>query len=184
MKTKNVLLAAVFASFSMVACAELSKGTKVKEPMIQLDSTISVHLGNSLSNLLFSPKKVTCYHLLHKRDISENEIQPVKGYVRDTLLATLTDKQTAVLQFVLLSNPNSYSEDIISVEAPYLPVIEFVFVDKKKNTASVIVSTSDRSWSIFFDGKEQFNFNYSDARLFERFCMQFLEKYKHNPLQR
>ena len=174
----------MFASTCMMACAESPKGPAVKEPWIQPDSTISVQLGNSLSNLLFMPKKVVCHHLLHKQNISENEIQPVKGYVRDTLLATLTDKETAVLQFLLLSNPNSYSEDIISIEAPYLPVIEFVFTDKKKNTASVIVSTSDRSWSIFYDGKEQFNFNYSDARLFERFCKQFLDKYNPKTSQR
>lgn len=165
-------------SCCFVACAETQiKTGNTNECWNRPDSVVAQQLGTGLTRVLFSPKKVRCYHLLSKQNISDKEIQPVKGFVRDTLLATFTPDKIAVLQYVLLSNTNSYSEDIVSIEAPYRPVIEFEFTDKKKVTASVIISLSDRSWVIIYDGKEQFKYNYADARLLERFCNHFLNPY-------
>ena len=92
-------------------------------------------------------------------------------------MATFSREQIAILQYILLSNEKSYSEDIISIEAPYRPVLEFEFTGTKKSTASVVISLSDRSWAIMYDGKEQFRYNYADIRLFEEFCNIFIKKY-------
>lgn len=161
----------------LVACAKTVKNKQTHTGLLHPDSVIVHELGKSLSNVLFSPKKVKCYHLLSKQGILDSEIQPVKGVVRDTLLATLTPNNISLIQYLLLSNTQSYSEDIISIEAPYRPIIEFEFIDKNKITASVIISISDRSWGIIYDGKEQFKYNYADARLLERFCNYFLNQY-------
>lgn len=177
MKQKILLFAIVLMSFNFVACVDTANGKTSRDMWLRPDSTISQQLGASLTNVLFSPKKVTCYHLIRKKDITDKDVQPIKGYVRDSLLTVFTDKQTAVLQYLLLTNNKSYSEDIISIEAPYVPVIEFEFADKKKRVASVIISLSDRSWTIMYDEKEQFNYNYADARLLDRFCNLFLEGY-------
>lgn len=164
-------------NFCFTACAETPKSQKTGSEWNQPDSVIADQLGNSLKEILFSPKKVKCFHLLQKQNIAENEVQPVKTYVRDTLLTALSNEQTAVLQYLLLNNDKSYSEDIVSIEAPYRPVLEFEFADKKKRTASVVVSLSDRSWAIMYDGKEQFRYNYADARLLEQFCDYFIKMY-------
>ena len=81
------------------------------------------------------------------------------------------------MQYLLLSNSKSYAEEIISIEAPYVPVLEFEFIGNKKATASVIISMSDRSWTIMYDGKQQFEYNYVDARLVDRFCNFFINLY-------
>lgn len=178
MKIKILVFLAILMSCCFVACAKTPvHDDKTDECWNMPDSTVVKQLGTSLTRVLFSPKKVKCYHLLSKQNISEKEIQPVKGFVRDTLLTTLTKSQTAVLQYLLLSNTKSYSEDVVSIEAPYRPVIEFEFISKKKISASVIISISDRSWVIIYDGKEQFKYNYADARLLERFCNYFLSPY-------
>ena len=174
------MLATMIMSFNFVACAGTPKNKTIRDGWLKPDSTISQQLGASLSSLLFSPKKVVCYHLVHKQNVSDNEVQPIKGYVRDSVLAVFSDKQTEILQYLFLSNKESYSEDIISIEAPYIPIIEFEFIDKKKRTANVIISLSDRSWSIIYDEKEQFRYNYADAKLLERFCNCFLNSYYHN----
>lgn len=172
-----LMLTVLLMNFSFTACAGAPKSQKISSEWNQPDSVIANQLGNSLKEILFSPKKVKCFHLLQKQSIAENEVQPVKTYVRDTLFATLSNEQVAVLQYLLLNNEKSYSEDIISVEAPYRPVLEFEFTDKKKRTANIIVSLSDRSWAIMYDGKEQFRYNYADVRLFEQFCNYFIKMY-------
>ena len=177
MKAKILMLIALFMNFSFMACAGTPKQKIAKNDWNQPDSVIASQLGTSLKEVLFSPKKVNCYHLLQKQNIAENEIQPVKSYVRDTLLTAFSKEQTAVLQYLLLDNEKSYSEDIISIEAPYRPVLEFEFIGAKNRKASVVVSLSDHSWGIMYDGKEQFKYNYADVRLFEKFCNYFIKKY-------
>lgn len=177
MRAKFLMLIVLLMNISLGACAGTPKQTSASNDWNQPDSVISTQLGTSLKDVLFSPKKVKCYHLRQKQNIADNVIQPVRTYVRDTLLATFSKEQTAVLQYLLLNNEKSYSEDIISLEAPYRPVIEFEFTGAKKRFASVIISLSDRSWAIMYDGKEQFRYNYADARLFEQFCYYFINKY-------
>ena len=162
-----------------MACAGTPNGkTKTGDAdWITVDSTITRELGRSLTDVLFSPKKVECYHLLREKNIDKDVIQPLEGFIRDYKIGTMNLKQIGVLQFTLLSNTRSYSEDIVSIEAPYVPVIEFEFIGNKKRTASVIISTSDRSWVIVYDGKEQFKYNYADAQLIDRFCKSLLDKY-------
>jgi len=179
MKTKFLLISTLIMSLSFTACALPPFGKKkvACEEWMQLDSLIKQELSNSLTETLFSPKKVRCYHLLHKQEIKKGDVQPIKGYVRDTLLCNLQTDQIAVFQYLLLSNAQSYSEEIISIEAPYIPILEFEFIGNKKKLASVIISLSDRSWCIIYDGKLQFKYNYADAKLFERFCKYFVELY-------
>lgn len=178
MKIRTLLFLTLVTCVNFSACAEFKRGNKkVSEEWMLPDTAITQCIGNSLSDILFAPKKVKCYHLIKKRDIGEKDIQPIKGVVRDTLLCTLTDAQKAVLQYVLLGNIRSYSEEIISIEAPYIPALEFEFIGRRKVAASVIISLSDRSWIIMYDGKQQFKYNYADAQLFERYCNYFMNLY-------
>lgn len=85
--------------------------------------------------------------------IREKDIQVVKGYVRNTLLTTLNEGQTAILQYLLLSNPACYSKDTVLVQSPYLPSLEFEFQKQGKPTISIIVSNIDKSWQMLVNGE-------------------------------
>lgn len=141
------------------------------------DSIVINQFGKSLTQVLFAPEEVRCYHLSYNDSTKSDKILMEEGYVRDTLLAVLDEKQIGALQYILLSNSKSYSIDSIKVESPCLPIIEFEFTVEKMDTANVVLSLSDNSWSIFYDGKQQFNYNYADHEIMERYCRTFLNLY-------
>lgn len=177
---KNILIACLLMCGSILACAENPKGDKNAEKVLTPDTTVVKELGNSLSNLLFAPQKVKCYYISKKKNIPEGQYQPIKGFARDSLLATLSSKEIAIIQYLLINNKGSYSFDKIAIEAPNIPELEFEFSAGKKKIASVIISTSDRTWQIMYDGKQQIKYNYADARSLERFCQHYINLY-YNP---
>ena len=67
--------------------------------------------------------------------------------------------------------------DSVVVRSPYMPQLEFEF-SKKKQVAHVLLSTSDFSWTVVYDGKKQFNYNYKDNGTIERFCEMIMKKQK------
>lgn len=148
------------------------------------DTLIYNQLGQKLTDILFMPDSVKCYYLAHKDSIGEKDSFAVKGYVRDTLLAILNEKQTSILQYILLSNKGNYSQDSIKIEAPYMPIIEYKFLKKENPPASVVLSTSDRTWGVFYEDKQQFKYNYTDSHVIERFCDYFLNMYNRNTKKR
>ena len=163
---------------AMAGCAN-SKGYVAHEipSWLAPDSTICSHLDGELKEVLFMPDSVECYVLARKDSVPENELSPVEGYARDSLMAKFDIQETTVLQYVLLSNPRSYSTDSVKIEAPYLPVLEFVFFRENMSPASVILSVSDRSWVVMYDGKRRFKYNYADWRAVERFCSFYSNEY-------
>lgn len=180
MKKRNFLFICTFLSLCICACASTPKEKKVAQNHLAPDSLIIKELGNSLTTLLYSPKQVKCYHISKKKEIKENEIQPIKGFVRDTLISKLDAGQTAILQFLLINNRDSYSKDSIAIEAPNIPELEFEFSAGRKKIASIIISTSNRRWQVIYDGKKQFECYYADAKSLERFCQYFITNYYNN----
>jgi len=156
----------------MSSCFNIKKCVKDDETnWIMSDSIVMKHLNENLFNLLSTPDSVKCYYLMYKAS------KETKGYVRDTLLAVLDNKQIAILQYLLVGNPHSYKIDSMKIEAPYIPIIEYEFLKKESLPASAIISTSDRTWSLLYKGKKLFEYNYGDARVTERFCNYFLNMY-------
>ena len=162
----------------MAGCANSQACVSEEIPFwLTPDSTICSHLDGDLKKVLFMPDSVKCYVLVQKDSISEKGLSPVENYVRDSLMAEFGVRETTVLQYVLLSNPQSYSTDSVKIEAPYLPILEFVFSRENSSSASVILSVSDRSWAIMYDNKQQFRYNYADWRTVERFCSFYINEY-------
>lgn len=157
------LLLCISSCFSTKKCVEANETN-----WIMSDSVVASYLDENLSNLLSAPDSVKCYSLMYKVG------KETKGYMRDTLLAILDCEQIAILQYLLVGNPYSYKVDSMKIEAPYIPIIEYEFLKKDSLPASIIVSTSDRSWSLSRKGKKLLKNTYSDAHMIERFCDYFL----------
>lgn len=185
MKTKVLFLLTVFTmtvSFSFAACStngatkKQVKKTTMKEVNIKPDSAAYACLGKTLTDVLFSPKKVKCYHVVAKDKVDkEKDIEIHSHFVRDTLIAELDTKLIGVLQHELLSDGQNYKKDSVRVRSPYAPQLVFVF-EKKKEVAYVLVSLSDFSWSVVYDDKLQFNYNYEDKKAIKRFCDMFVKQ--------
>lgn len=140
------------------------------------DTIINKQLGQNLADIFFCPDSVKCYYITYKDSIKNNDIQVIKSYVRDSSFIDLNESQISILQFVLPSNLRNYSDDTIKVQSPYIPCLEFEFTKKGKNSASILVSTSDHSWQIVQKGKVHSTYNYVETKSIERFCQYFIDR--------
>lgn len=178
MKKLFLIMMMTLTVTGMTSCS--AKGTKksLEKGMITPDSVAYQALGKSLSEILFSPTKVNVYSLKAKDRVGKNDVEVEDHIVRDSLIATLSKEEIAILQYILLSDGESYKNDSIIVRSPYVPVIEFEFV-KKKAEAQIVVSLSDRTWTLFYDDKKQFNWNFADKKAVIRFCKHYLNQIKN-----
>ena len=172
---KEKLLFLVMSLFAITSCASCNEvNEKMSKYAIRPDSAVYYMLGKTMSDILFTPSKVTCYTLKGKATVAKEDLEVEPHYVRDSLIAKLDASQIALLQFNLLADVENYKEDSLIVRSPYVPCIEFCFEKKKLQPVHVIISLYDFSWTVVFDDKRQFNWNYEDKRLMERYCKMIL----------
>lgn len=176
MKKLFLILMMTLTVTGMTSCSAKTPKGGQSDPMFSPDSTVYKSLGKSLSEILFSPKTVKVYSLKGVENVGKNDIEIEDHFVRDTLVATLDAKQIALFQYLLLANEENYKNDSVQIRAPYLPQLEFEFTRKKEQTAHVVVSVNDRTWTVVYDDKVQFNWNYANKSLVARFCNYFIEK--------
>lgn len=157
-----------FGSCTSEPAKKETKTEKVEETWLTPDSASYSQLGKNLSNILFSPTKVECYHLVFNDSITGNDVQVERNIARGSLITTLDKSQIALLQFALFKPAESYQQDSIAVRAPYDPQLVFVFT-KKKEQAQVIVSPNDMTWTVIYDDKRQFNYNFANKETLLRF---------------
>ena len=160
----------------MSSCSAKTPKGSHPNSMFSPDSIVYKRLGKSLSEILFSPAKVKVYSLKGVENVGKNDVEIEDHFVRDTLVATLDSKQIALFQYLLLANEENYKNDSVQIRAPYLPQLEFEFIKKKDQIAHVVVSVNDRTWTVVYDDKVQFNWNYANKSLVARFCNYFIEK--------
>lgn len=159
----------------MASCGDFGKKPEIGS--IHPDSAVYAMLGKTMSEVLFNPSSVTCYTLKGKAEADPKDFQVEPHWVRDSLVGKLSPQMFGVLQFALIANPENYKNDTIRIKAPYIPILEIEF-KQKKNVVHVLVSTSDRTWTIMYDDKRQIHFNYHDCELIDRFCDLFLKTEK------
>lgn len=168
----------VLSTFSFATCSAINDKQppkQEKQEWLKPDSASYSQLGKNLTTILFSAQKVECYSLKFSDKKGADDIEIEKNIIRDSLLAILNADQKAVLRYILLSPAQSYQDDTIRVRAPYSPVLEFVFYHKKmKQQAHVIMSLNDMTWTVIYDDKRQFNYNYTNKDAVTRFCKYFL----------
>ena len=176
---KSILLLVMLLPgvFCMASCGDFGKKPEIG--LVQPDSAVYAMLGKTMSEVLFNPGSVTCYTLKGKVEVDPSEFQVEPHWVRDSLIGKLSPETYGILQFVLVSNNENYKNDTLCIKAPYIPVLEFEF-KQKKNVVHVLISTSDRTWTIMYDEKRQIHFNYHDCDVIERFCRMVLESDKLN----
>lgn len=170
---KNYLFFVLFSVLTISCFAakeqKMKKESKPAVYAIQPDSNTYTILGKTMTDILFSPSKVTCYAVKGKAQVDKTDFELEPHYVRDSLIAKLTPSQVALFQFLVLSDKSNYSQESIKVRSPYVPHLELCF-EKKKQQVHVLISQSDFSWTICYDDKKQGNWNYAEKRLVRRFC--------------
>lgn len=178
MKTFTRLLS-IIAALSLIMLASSAYSSSKQKKLVLArslpDSLVLTQLGNTLTDILVNPTTVTMYAVRGKEQTDRNDFVLEPHYVRDSLYGVLSPEAITILEFTLITNESNYRTDSIKVRSPYMPQFEFEF-SKKKQTAHVLLSTSDFSWTVIYDGKKQFNYNYTDNGTIER----FLELIKEN----
>ena len=136
---KKIHFILVLFSVLAISCfaAKDQKKTK-KEPkpvtyVIQPDSNTYAILGKTMTDILFSPSKVTCYAVKGKAQVDKSDLELESHYVRDSLIAKLSPSQIAMFQFLVLSDKSNYSQDSVKVRSPYVPQLELCFEKKKQH---------------------------------------------------
>lgn len=167
----------VILAFIMMASSSFSSPRAKKIPQVKSlpDSLVSTQLGTTLSDILLNPSTITLYSVKGKEETSKEDFVLEPHYVRDSLIGVLSSDLAAILEFILICDESNYVNDTIVVRSPYMPQLEFEFA-KKKQAAHVLLSTSDFSWTVVYDGKKQFNYNYKDNGAIERFCEMIMKK--------
>lgn len=178
MKKIFLILVMSLTVIGMMSCSAKAVKDNWAESMFAPDTMVYKSLGKTLSEILFSPAKVNVYSLKSVETIGKDDVVIEDHFVRDTLITSMNVKQIAVLQYLLLGNKDNYQNDSIQIRAPYLPQLEFEFIKKKGLTAHVVVSVNDRTWTVLYDDKVQFNWNYAHKKLIARFCDYFIERGK------
>ena len=182
-----ILIANMLWMNCFAACAPTAKkGAKAKQKTeiavcndwIHPDKIAYRELGQKLTDILINAKRINVYSLTPKEKLNSDDYEVDAHFVRDSLLCRLSKVQATVLAYNLISNGANYHKDsTLIIMSPYYPVLEFEYI-KKKETAHVIISLSDYSWSIKYDGKVLFRYNYASGTFIRRFCEYFLNKEK------
>lgn len=163
-----LFMLATFSSFASCCPPASQKQEPFKAVCVYPDSVVYASLGRTLSDVLFNPSKVTLYKLRGKETVAKNDYEVEPHYVRDTLIGRVRREVWTIFQFNVLANNVNYQNDSIPVRSPYVPEYELEFV-RGKSVAHVIFSPSDYTWSVIYDDKKQFNWNYSDKESMSRF---------------
>lgn len=165
--TVTILLSCI----CLYACAQnIDSKPLVKDvgnQLVQPDSLIVSILGAEVSDLLFNPDKVNVFTIEPKGKVEEIDYEVEQHFIRKTFVGSLDKKFYSLISFLLLSNNNCYACDSTIAQTFYLPVIEFEY-NKKKKTASVIISPNDGTWTVVSEGKRILNYNYRNPELVDR----------------
>ncbi len=178
-KIVNFILMMATVSFTSLAACTVSNDTvpiQKKGAWLRPDSLAYSQLGRNLSTILFSSSKVECYPLIYKEKPEEGDVEVEKHFVRGESLGFLKADQLAVMRYILIAPAESYQKDSIRVRAPYAPAMEFVFHHKKmKQDAQIVLSPNDFTWTLFYDDKRQFHFNFTNKEAVVRFYQSMLD---------
>ena len=110
-----------------------SRAENVTEIPIKPDTAIVKIVGDTVADVLFTPKSVTLYLSKNRKKLNDKEVEITTGFVRDTLVAKLNPSDVAILQFVLLSDTINYKKDKEQIKSPYS--VRIYLRQKERNCA-------------------------------------------------
>ena len=145
-----------------------------QEVMHPVKAVVS-QLGNMATEAIFNPTKVTLYQLAGRDTVKKDEVEVEPHFVRERVVGTLSKDYIKLVQYLLVNDTANYAVDTVKVRSPYMPQIEMEFANKK-GSVSVLVSTSDFTWTLISDGKKQFNYNYAEKSAINRLFSNLLKQ--------
>ena len=166
MRAKNLIVIMIFSMVLLNSCSSMAENRI--DVKINPDSLITKIVGDTVADVLFSPKSVTLYLSENRKKENDKEVEIADGFVRDTLVAKLKAEDVSILQFVLLSDTLNYAIDSVQIKSPYMPFYEFVFIKKKENV-QVLISLSNNYWEIKHNNETVCKYNFACKSQLERF---------------
>ncbi len=164
-------LCVLLAGVGLMACAQSApKKLPIKNigaTFTTPDSTIVEAIGDTIIDVLTAPSKVNVYLIEPKSEpaATDHEVEP--HFIRGQYIGTLDKKFIDVVNYVLVTDPQNYSNDSTAVQTFYMPVVELEYV-KKKQSVSVVISPNDGTWSVVSHKKCIFNHNFKNSTLVNR----------------
>lgn len=152
---------------SACASAQIAQKTGITVP----DALAEV-LGEQNTEILLQADIVSYYVL--RNEPEESTAEPIHGYFRYNEGIAVQPDYVSVILFLLPGNPDNFvsAGDSPVVMAPFLPFQEFVF-KKGKDSISLLISTSDMTWTIAKDGQMVKKYPYTDKKAVERLLKAF-----------
>lgn len=138
---------------------------------IKTDSIVHHLLGDSLEDILFTPKTVSVYTLTPK-----DAPQKVAGYAVDSLLYSFKSEDLSVFQYSFLCDTLNY-RTLHTIRAPFTPALAFEFV-KDNSNVYLVFSFQNREWRILKGDTTLKSFVYQSLSL-EPFFTELLPNYAH-----
>lgn len=157
----------LFSVLLLNSCSGMAENNTA-DIKITPDSLITKIVGDTVADVLFSPKSVSLYLAENRKSTNEKEVEIADGFVRDSLVTKLKAEDLCILQFVLLSDTLNYKKDSVQIKSPYMPFYEFVFVKKKENV-QVLISLSNNYWEIKRNNKTVCKYNFACKSQLERY---------------
>lgn len=124
-------------------------------------------------SILFDTNATIRYYLLGIADtVLPNNIELFWQPITDGDI--LTGKEKDILLESLIYNQYNYLQDLVRISGTYDPNILFVF-SNKKGEVSVLVSQSDKTWTILYKGKRIYNNRYASALNIDDIIGQYIK---------
>lgn len=146
---------------------KISPSTQSKKDLgIIPDSVVKKIMGDSIANLIYSPKTVELLKLQPYEKPKDGDYT-IGGVKVANNYGTINKKYVPIIQF-LLCDSASFAGDKIVPASPFIPIMALNFKQKKDNVYLMFSFTSMEIAAVK-NGKQIWNKHISNVRLFEKF---------------
>lgn len=162
--------------FFLFLFGEYSVHGQVQDFMKTIDPYITGPHAKMVKDILSNPEQVICYRLAETDDIDikTGDTEKLDIYwIRTNISKKLNEEEREILFSNLLHNEVNYQKEMALMSSPYVPVVDFQLIHKGKSI-DVLVSLSDKSWTIIYDGIRVFNNRYNNGFDFGEFINQII----------
>ncbi len=167
MKKKFLHLSAVLIALMLSAACTKAAPKQVRDvkkldyTLIQPDKEVKEILGDSIADILFSPKSVIVYELQAIERPSDTD-KTIGGIKVSKEVGKLDKSYHSIIQF-LLADSCTYTGEIIVPAVPYKPVVALEFTQKKE-TVCLLFSFLSGEIGFTYNGKEIMRKHISNRR--------------------
>lgn len=157
----------IFTSCLRAASKQSSAKHGLVETIICPDEKVKEIMGDSIADIVFSPKVNVVAHKLSPSETPSDNDRTIGGVKVSQEIGKINKKFFPIMQF-LLSDSTAYSGEIIVPATPFKATMALEF-KLKKESVFLLYSFGSREISAVKNGKEVWHRHISDIRKYELF---------------